>query len=280
MRPDIKKLQLATRQLQTKVNEMKIMKFIRLLRTVRNWPFTLIDHLHLTKADYLCRLRNGSSIEVRGGTNDRHIIFEVFVDHIYPFQISPRDTVIDIGAHVGCFTILAAKTGARVFSFEPFPPNFTVLEHNVRLNNFENVMIFNIAISGKRDNRELFLADNPTHTSSHSLHPFHFASYSQTSYGKKKLEVPCITLDDIILENNLDRIDLLKIDCEGCEYEILYEASVETLAKTKAIIIECEVFEKPSTWSIASLGKYLKNLGFNICVRGNKVYAKRPDCTI
>ena len=280
MRRDIQRLQLVSRRLQTKVNEMKIMKFIRFLRAVRNWPCTLMDHLHLTKADYLCHLRNGSSLEVRGGTNDRHIIFEVFVDHIYPFQVSPGETVIDIGAHIGCFTILAAKTGARVFSYEPFPSNFAALEHNVKLNNFGNVKVFNIAISGKRDNRALFLADNPAHTSSHSLHPSHFASCSQTSYGKKKLEVPCITLDDIILENNLDRIDLLKIDCEGCEYEILYGASVETLAKTKAIIIECEVFEKPTTWSITGMETYLKNLGFNVCIRGNKVYAKRPDCTI
>ena len=246
---------------------MKISKLIRLVRVVRNWPRTLMDHLQFATTDYVCHLRNGTSIEVRGGTDDRHVIFEVFIEHVYPIHISPGDIVIDIGAHIGCFTVLAAKAGARVFSFEACHANYVMLERNVRLNKLANVQIFNTAIAGKREKRQLFLSDDPAHSGRHSL---------ILTRGARTQEVSTISLDDVLIKNNLRSIDLLKIDSEASEYEILYKASAQTLARTRAMMVECHrVTGKPQDWSMAGMQKYLERLGFNTRTQARIVHAER-----
>jgi hypothetical protein len=56
-------------------NPSRAGKLLSLVRAVENWPRTLADHLGLTRGDYVCRLRNGLEFFVRGGTDDRHVIF-------------------------------------------------------------------------------------------------------------------------------------------------------------------------------------------------------------
>ena len=244
----------------------KSRKLIRLIKTIRNWPRTLLDHLQLTSRDYTCELRDGARLLVRGGTDDHHIIFEVFVEKTYPLRVSPGSIVVDVGAQIGCFTVSAALQGARVLSFEPFAPNFEMLEDNVRLNGLSNVSLFRAAVGARSGKRSMFLPDDPAHTGRYSLHP---------GRGEQVIEVPCMTLDEVVQQNRLQRIDVLKMDCQGSEYEILYEASPETLAKTGAILVECEIFEARTDWSIGALGTYLESLGFRSRTRGNLIYAER-----
>src|SRR5215472_15515658 len=72
----------------------------------------------------------------------RATLHEIFVDKLY-FQggisISPGDTVLDVGANIGVFTLFAAKHGAQVYAFEPVPPTFEVLQHNLRLHRLDSV---------------------------------------------------------------------------------------------------------------------------------------------
>jgi tRNA G37 N-methylase Trm5 len=58
---------------------------------------------------------------VRGNSDDRHVIFEVLIKKIYPMKIKQGSIVVDIGAHIGCFTIHVARSRCEVFSYEPFP---------------------------------------------------------------------------------------------------------------------------------------------------------------
>ena len=64
----------------------KLRKLFRLVHAVENWPRTLLDHLRLRSAPYICRLRDGTLLEVRGGTDDRHTVFEVFAQGTYLFR--------------------------------------------------------------------------------------------------------------------------------------------------------------------------------------------------
>src|SRR5258707_906552 len=149
----------------------KVGKLLRLLRCVRNWPRTLADHLRFSRSEYVCEMRDGSRILVRGGTDDRHVVFEVFVERIYAVSVGPGDVVIDIGAHIGCFTVWAARQGARVFSFEPLPENFDALKRNTLLNCLSDVVHHRVAV-GKGDNtRRLVLPDNAAYTGRCSLYP-------------------------------------------------------------------------------------------------------------
>ena len=242
----------------------KLSKLLRLRHVIRNWPRTLVDHLHLNKADYVCHLRDGSSFEVRGGTDDRHVIFEVFVEKIYPVHVGSGDVVVDIGAQIGCFTVWAARQGARVFAFEPFPSNFDALRRNVSRNLLRNVHLERKGVAGTRETKKLFVPENKTHSGRYSLFP---------ERGTEAISVECITLGDIFAENNLEQVDLLKIDCQGAEYEILYEASAETLAKVSAIVVECERFKGGGKQSVEGMVSYLNDNRFETSTHDNVVYA-------
>lgn len=241
-------------------------KLLRLRRVVRNWPRTLLDHLCLSTADYICHLRDGSSFEVRGGTDDRHVIFELAVQQIYPVAIAPGDVVIDVGAHIGCFTVMAARRGARVLSFEPVPANFARLRRNVVRNGIEGVLLFPFALGERREERAMFLPDDCSHSARYSLHP---------ARGGETLRISCLTLDEVVAEHALERIDLLKLDCQGSEYEILYGASESTLDRVQAVAIECEHFAEPAEWSVGGLNRYLESRGFATRVLGRILIARR-----
>ena len=245
----------------------KIAKLVRLVRTIENWPRTLVDHLGLSRANYICRLRDGARLEVRGGTDDRDILFELFMDRVYPVELSEGSIVVDIGAHIGCFTIPAARQGARVFSFEPAPANFIALQRNVELNRLQNVVLFRAAVDGRGERRHMFLPDDHAHTARYTLRP---------RRGAQTLEVACVSLDDVYHENHLERVDVLKIDAEGSEYEILYSAGADTLTRTRMIIVECDTFAEQADSSIQSLAAYLEKAGFVTGTRDLHLYAIRP----
>ena len=63
-------------------------------------------------------------------------------------EVSASDVVVDIGAHIGTFTVGAAKRAmnGRVFAIEPVPENFDLLQENVRVNNRENVVTIHAAV--------------------------------------------------------------------------------------------------------------------------------------
>lgn len=244
---------------------MMIRKFLQMVSSVHNWPRTLMDHLGVMKGSYICRLRNGYRFNVRGNSDDRHVIFEVLIKKIYPMKIKQGSIVVDIGAHIGCFTIHAARPAVKVFSYEPFPENFNALVSNLKLNNISNVNVFLMAVSGKRGTQTLFIPDNESYSGRYSLYP---------GRGTRTIKTKSITLDDVFKENNLHQIDLLKIDCQGAEYEILYSTNAKTYQKIQVIVVECEVFQEKPGWSLAGLKTYLEQAGFQVAVSENILCAE------
>lgn len=129
-------------------------------------------------------------------------------------DFAPGDVVLDVGAHIGLF---AAYVGLRypdvsVHAFEPFPDNFELLRENVERNRVSNVRIYPFAISG--DGRLLKMATNPENSGGASCH-------SLTLTDRPADMIPSATLDAVFDALDLERCKLLKIDCEGSEYEIL-----------------------------------------------------------
>ena len=243
----------------------RVRKLRRLVRAVDNWPRTLADHLRLRSGNYLCRLRDGLQIEVRGGTDDRHVLFEVFAERIYPLPAG-RGVVVDLGAHIGCFTLLAARAGHRVLAVEPSPANFSILRRNVQRNGVEDVELAQAAAGECRRTARLVLPDDASHTGRFSLFP---------GRGVRTMPVPVLTLDEILRSARVDRVALLKLDCQGSEYEILYSAGVSLLERIDSIAVECEVFPDRPEWSLMTLQGFLESSGFQTAARGNLLYAER-----
>jgi len=129
-----------------------------------------------------------------------------------------RPVVIDVGAHVGDYTrdVLECNQGALIFAFEPHPMAYKKLITNVTSN---NIHAFNLAVGNVNGITELY--DYDTEDSS-----VHASLYKDVIEGlhkgkSKSYSVNIIKLDDFLQEKDIDRIDLLKIDTEGNEYNVL-----------------------------------------------------------
>jgi len=134
-------------------------------------------------------------------------------------------SIIDIGGNCGIATIILAKQNpeSTVYAFEPHFPTYELLVENVRLNDLKNVKPFNLAVSNSSEKTlELYFSPlcsgGNTTCSEKEVMDRHFG----TNVGGST--VKCISLDDIILENHIASVELLKIDCEGAEFDILYHS--------------------------------------------------------
>ena len=148
-------------------------------------------------------------------------------------ELKPGDGVIDVGAQVGAVSIYLAKRQplARIYAFEPVPANFKRLMRNLKANGVENVTAIHKAVTG--DGRDLVL---------HLTMDVNSGGNSAFGKGWKTITVPSTTLADFVRVLHIDRIKLLKLDCEGSEYEIV-ESSLEMLDRVDVVRGEMHVGE-------------------------------------
>ncbi len=211
------------------------MRLFQNIKTFRNWYQHYWDRYGSGPVgkEVTLSLRNGLTIHLRKKTSDFRTARSIFTDKSYlpsPITIPEKGTIIDIGGHIGCFTLFAAhrmKQG-KILTFEPEPSNFHLLEKNVRTNRLEQVTLFHRAITSKAEKREMYYPRKKTSTGGNSLF----------RKGPDSFPVDCTTLPDIFETHGLTRIDLLKLDCEGAEIEILENLPEELLSRIHQIIME------------------------------------------
>jgi FkbM family methyltransferase len=220
---------------------------------------TKIEHEGLT---FFVRNTPGYDVTV----TDRIVIREIFEENVY--QVGNDDvldgTVVDIGGNVGVFSIYAAALGAkRVLAFEPEDDNAEIFRMNLEANETDNVELNHVAVAGEDKEFEIYKAQGATKR-------IEFA---------KNLKVPTQKVKAVSINKIMDELDevaVLKIDCEGGEYDIFEGITIENLKKIRYITGE---FHKASA---AAYGKLLAKLSFthNIHVfgahdYGGQLYARR-----
>jgi len=146
-----------------------------------------------------------------------------------------NDVFIDVGAHIGKYTILAAKIAQEglIIALEPHPANYKLLLKNIRLNELQNVITLNVAAWNKDCIMKLFVGKN---SETHSL-----ARKAHENVTEKYFYVKAFKLDNVVKKLGLRRIDWVKIDVEGGEIEVL-EGMSDILRKYKPRLI-VEVFK-------------------------------------
>jgi FkbM family methyltransferase len=205
-----------------------------LLLGVRNWPKMLAAFLGLpVSRPFVVELRNGYHFRVRTRM-DIWIIKEICLDHQYEnasVEIEDGWTVIDIGAGLGDFAVHAAKgrPRSRIYAYEPFRESFALLLENLRLNQIQNVKAFPCAVCAQAGPTDF-------HISSEAV--AHTTVVPRSEIQRDCIQVPSATLDQLLDELQLSRCDYLKMDCEGAEYEILFNTSARTLQRIKHLCIE------------------------------------------
>jgi FkbM family methyltransferase len=166
----------------------------------------------------------GTPIEVNDEAGSRasdYVAGELTVDTygLRRFPFCPGDCVVDIGGHIGLFAIWLAKRhpGLRIYSYEPHPGNRRLFDRNLSLNAVSNVTLYPEAVSG--DNRLVSLGGSAINSGAASAHA------TTLKYGRVE-GISSLTLDQIFARHNIERCRLLKIDCEGSEYEALNDTAI------------------------------------------------------
>jgi len=167
----------------------------------------------------LIRMKGGFDLYVYtnddliGGYIRQRREFEPHVTRAIRSRLAKGATFVDLGANLGYFTILGAKAvggGGKVVAFEPFPPNVRLLQLNVQANNLSNVYVYPFAAAEKRAAFVAYSVDGNAGLREFSGNPLDILSRDIV------LSVP---LDETL--SWLERLDVIKIDVEGCEYRAL-----------------------------------------------------------
>jgi FkbM family methyltransferase len=148
--------------------------------------------------------------------------------------INKNPTIIDIGANVGFFTMFAVSKypDCTVYSYEPIYSNFQQIIRNKELNSTKKVNCFNKAVCGQNGKIKIHFDNKDSFTTSATILD------DDGNDNRDSIEVSCLTLSEVFKENNIDNCDLLKLDCEGAEYDILFNTPKEILDNIDQMAIE------------------------------------------
>jgi FkbM family methyltransferase len=229
---------------------------------------------HKNAASTVLEMCDGLKVRIRNNVLDARIIREIFVEQSYAAHVDlpPDPVVVDIGGYIGDFSLYAVKRlgASRVIVFEPARENFEVLQKNVRLNNYERrIIAVNKAVA---NNPELTLN---VQSLEHS--ELHVSAYWYEGAESRKL--PALTLSQIFPAYGLATIDLLKVDCEGGEYDIFSQVPSEVFRRIQDIVFEWHAIEGYEP-RLASLLDKLRREGYDLRIDGDIVSATRPRVEI
>eukprot|EP01001_Neometanema_parovale_P008597 NODE_4866_length_1008_cov_106.306215_g4659_i0.p1 GENE.NODE_4866_length_1008_cov_106.306215_g4659_i0~~NODE_4866_length_1008_cov_106.306215_g4659_i0.p1 ORF type:complete len:293 (+),score=23.30 NODE_4866_length_1008_cov_106.306215_g4659_i0:83-961(+) len=177
------------------------------------------------------RIRFGGSqarfLATVSGSNDLAVqLRERKADHRLLQQMPhmSSDVLIDVGANLGTFTVMLAKLfpQARILALEPAPATFALLCHNLRINNVTNVIAHNLAMTV--DGRNASFWFRPEWPGTSQVTPNQRAAMDLRRQGSRTagtiMPTYSITLTQLLELHHVHHIRLLKMDCEGCEYEV------------------------------------------------------------
>lgn len=179
------------------------------------------------------------------------------------------DSFIDIGSHIGYFSLLASiivGSSGQVFAIEPEPSNFDQLTTNISLNKFSNIKTFNLALGSKIEQKQFFI--NKDNDGGHALWNVGLHPFNKNSRANPVVKnINTATLDSLFEENNPDSLKLIKIDVEGSECAIL-QGGANMIARHNVPYIICEI----NRFALQQMGTSEKELRHYMELSGYETY--------
>ena len=204
-----------------------------------------------------------------------YLVFkEVFMSDVYNIQqliqkLPAKPVIIDIGANVGFFDILVLSKlpGACIAAYEPVEQNAAYFKKILAGNPVLKQVAFNsLAVTGKKTEYIELYAEN---TEESQVVASVIEGFNE--HNSKKIKVPAISLSEIIDQIGDIEIDVLKMDCEGSEYEIVYNTPEHYFSKIKYMLIEVHDLDKASN-NIGAFIKWITSLGFSTAYSSINVF--------
>ena len=237
----------------------KIAILLRSRKKFKNWYLYPLIYLNIIKRGFVTfKTNSGLKMKIRVKSTDLMQLTTIWLTREYEapdFEIKENDTIIDVGGHIGLFMLFCEQFchKGKIYCFEPASDNYKIFLDNTKLNNFKNVFPFNIAVSKQDGKIPLYLNDD---TSGHSI----FLKNSNS------IQVDSITLQKIFDLNNIEKCNLLKLDCEGSEYEIIDSLPESYFSMIDKMIIEYHFAEKYPKL-LTNLIKKLERTSFSVDVK-------------
>lgn len=181
--------------------------------------------------DYLPQMRSGlkSSFVNLIKTLIKRNDFEPKMVRLFQTLIKENDIVIDVGANIGCTSILFGELADQVFSFEPSTTTFNLLKKNIKQSRLENITLFNYALGSRESISAITYSPNNRSGG--------FVSNKTTiTTGHITEKIKITKLDDFIHDLDIKQIDFMKIDVEGFEKEVI-DGAKNTIEKFQPIIV-------------------------------------------
>ena len=202
-------------------------------------------------AERMVELRSGLKIYLSEHPHDIITIFVVFVRKDYG-EIPSHGCVIDIGANIGVFSLYAAHCGksVKVLAYEPNSESFRYLLNNIKANRLEQIIIpYRLAVTDVHNGIVKFPKKS-------SMYNAIIEGDSDTDFE----EVETTSLSSML--SDIEKIDLLKLDCEGAEYDILMKSGRDVFDKISAIRMEYHLGR------VDEVGTFLGQYGYTRCHYG------------
>lgn len=206
-----------------------------------------------------------TNVDSNGINKDDFINLTVREEEIIErFQPRRGDIVVDIGAHIGRYTFIAAKRvslNGRVIAVEANPANFEMLNRNIKLNQLTNVTSLNCAVYSLETKIRLYLAgEELSQTIYNTIMP------ERANGGKEKfVEIDANTLDNLVQMQGISEVNWIKIDVEGAEYEVLKGATkIISSSKDISLLIEVHNLSGSNTTLYEPITQLLNKYNFKI----------------
>jgi FkbM family methyltransferase len=214
---------------------------------------------------------NDLNVFYREGTSDEFVIQETFYDQIFEkgfpeYKVKDNDVVIDIGAHIGTYSLVLSQQlkSGTIYAFEPCLDTFTYLQKNVSENKIANIIPLKIALSDSIGTTTLFY-DIENGNWGHSI---------VKSFSSEGEVVETNTLTNFFEANNISNCDFIKFNCEGAEFKILLSTPVDVLKKIKYMLVLFHL-DLTDEYSIEQLLNHLHAAGLYTEIRQRSFDSKR-----
>jgi FkbM family methyltransferase len=201
-------------------------------------------------------LYDKTKIKLHGGISNGDVS-NIYFYNVYQQLPVKGKAVVDIGANIADSSIYFALSGAiKVIGLEPFPRNFQLAQKNIKLNRLSDKITVYLA-GCAADNRDIIVDPD-----------FDSGCMSILMDFKEGIKIPMLTLENVLSHNNLLDYDshILKMDCEGCEYETVLSADKHILQKFSHIMIEYHFGYK-------NLKEKIEKSGFKVSVTRPRMYS-------
>lgn len=226
----------------------------------------LIPGLH--RSALQLRLKDGVRLFIRDFMS-LYIYHEIFLDEVYDAELENRaPLVIDIGANTGFFALYAKRRwpDAKLMCFEPLPGNCDQLEKNIGANQLDGVELYRQGVAGACAQAALHV--HAKNIGGHSI-------YAERA-GGVSVPISVIDIGTVLGLAGNASCDLLKIDCEGCEYDIINSLTQEQANRIGQILYE----PTPSLYDVTMLNGRLRQLGYAVSYRKGLYHAARRQSFI